>query len=85
MSGNGSLKGKRRLIKSLLDRIRVKFPSLAIVEVDSLDLWDKATIGTSYVSNNVSIVNSVLDKVISHIESVGSFRIGEKDVEIIHF
>lgn len=85
MSGNRSLKDKRHLIKSLVERARSKFPSLSVAEVDSLDLKNKATIGLAYVSNDVSLVNSVLDKVISYIESTGSFRIGEKEMEILHF
>lgn len=85
MSGNRSLKDKRRLVKSLVERARSKFPSLSLTEVDSLDLKDKATIGLGYVSNDVSLVNSVLDKVISYIESTGNFRMGEKEMEIIHF
>lgn len=85
MSGNRSLKDKRRLIKSLIEKARSKFPSLSVAEVDSLDLKNKATIGLGYVSNDVSLVNSVLDKVISYIESTGSFRIGEKEMEILHF
>ncbi len=85
MSGNKSLKDKRRLIRSLVERARSKFPSLSLTEVDSLDLKDKATIGLGYVSNDVSLVNSVLDKVTSYIESMGNFRMGEKEMEIIHF
>ena len=85
MSGNRSLKDKRRLVRSLLERGRSKFPSLSLTEVDSLDLKDKATIGLGYVSNDVSLVNSVLDKVISYIESTGNFRMGEKEIKIIRF
>ena len=85
MSGNRSLKDKRRLIKSLVERARSKFPSLSVTEVDSLDLKDKATIGLGYVSNDASLVNSVLDKVISYIESTGNFRMGKKEMEILHF
>ena len=85
MSGNRSLKDKRRLIKSLVERARSKFPSISLTEVDSLDLKNKATLGLGYVSNDVSLVNSVLDKVTSYIESTGSFRMGEKEMEILHF
>ena len=85
MSGNRSLKDKRRLIKSLVQRARSRFPSLSLTEVDSLDLKNKATIGLGYVSNDASLVNSVLEKVVSFIESTGSFRMGEREIEIIHF
>ncbi len=85
MSGNRSLKDKRRLIKSLVQRARSRFPSLSLSEVDSLDLKNKATIGFGYVSNDSSLVNSVLEKVISFTESTGNFRVGEKEMDIIHF
>ncbi|MCY3986702.1 MAG: DUF503 domain-containing protein [Candidatus Dadabacteria bacterium] len=85
MSGNRSLKDKRRLIKSLVQRARYRFPSLSLSEVDSLDLKNKATIGFGYVSNDSSLVNSVLEKVISFTESTGNFRVGEKEMDIIHF
>ncbi len=67
MSGNRSLKDKRRLIRSLVERGRSKFPSLSLTEVDSLDLKNKATIGLGYVSNDVSLVNSVLEKMTLYI------------------
>lgn len=76
MSGNRSLKDKRRLVKSLVERTRSKFPSLSLTEVDSLDLKDKATIGLGYVSNDASLVNSVLDKVTSYYREHGKFPHG---------
>lgn len=85
MSGNRSLKDKRRLVKGLVDRARSKFPSLSITEVDSLDATAKATMGLGYVSNDASLVNSVLEKVFSHIESTGDFRLGRREMEIIRF
>ncbi len=85
MSGNRSLKDKRRLVKSLLQSARSKFPSLSLAEVDSLDLKNKATIGFGCVSNDAFLVNSILDKVTSYIESTGSFHMGEKEMEILHF
>lgn len=85
MSGNRSLKDKRRLMKGLVDRARSKFPSLSITEVDSLDAVAKATVGVGYVSNDASLANSVLEKVFSYIESTGNFRLGRREMEIVRF
>ncbi len=85
MSGNRSLKDKRRLVKSLVERTKARFPGLSVAEVDSLDLKGKATLGIAYVSNDLSLANSVLDNVVSYVESAGSFRMGEKQMEFIRF
>ena len=85
MSGNRSLKDKRRLVKGLVDRARSRFPSLSIAEVDSLDAVAKATVGVGYVSDDASLANSVLEKVFSYIESTGNFRLGRREMEIVRF
>ena len=36
--GNGSLKGKRRVIKSIIARVHSEF-NVSIAEVDNQDLW----------------------------------------------
>ena len=36
--GNGSLKGKRRVIKSIIARVHNEF-NVSIAEVDNQDLW----------------------------------------------
>ena len=65
---NGSLKGKRRIVKSLMARARNKF-NISIAEVDDLELWQAATIGFSCVGNDAAFVNDVLYRVLSFIEA----------------
>ena len=64
---NQDLKGKRRVVKSLCDRIRFKF-NVTIAEVDNNDKWQVATLGIACVSNNNRQVAQALDQVISYIE-----------------
>lgn len=85
IDGNRSLKGKRQVVKRLIERIRSNFGNVSIAEVDSHDLWQKATLGISVVSNEVALVNSILDQVINFIEFQGTVQILERKFEIIHF
>ena len=64
---NQDLKGKRRVVKSLCDRIRFKF-NVTIAEVDNNDKWQVATLGIACVSNSNRQVAQVLDQVIFYIE-----------------
>lgn len=85
MEGNRSLKDKRQTLKSLIHRAKSKFNNLSIAEVDSNDLWNKATIGISVVSNEKRYVNSMLDRVTEFIDSSGVVQLGERELEIINF
>ena len=64
---NGSLKGKRRIIKSLMARAQNKF-NISIAEVEDQERWQSATIGFSFVGNDAAFVNDVLYRVLSFIE-----------------
>ena len=85
MNGNRSLKAKRQTLKSLIQRIKSRFNNVSVSEVGSHDLWQKATIGISFVGNESRFVNSVLDRVTQFIESTGVVELGNREFEIIHF
>lgn len=46
-----SLKSKRRVIKSLKDRMRSRF-NASIAEIDYLDEWQRSLIGITMISND---------------------------------
>ena len=73
---NQSLKGKRRVVKSLCERIRNKF-NVAISEVGDNDKWQIATLGIVSVSNSNRQVEQALDSVIAYIEE------SREDVEMV--
>ena len=75
---NLSLKGKRRVLKSITSRVGNQF-SVSIAEVDDQDLWQLATLGICCVSNNKRYTNEVLSKVVDFI--TGS----RFDVEILNY
>ena len=75
---NQSLKGKRRVLKSITSRVGNQF-NVSIAEVDHQDLWQLATLGICCVSNNKRYTNEVLSKVVDFI--TGS----RFDVEILNY
>jgi len=75
---NQSLKGKRRVLKSITTRVGNQF-NVSVAEVDDQDLWQLATLGICCVSNNKRYTNEVLSKVVNFI--AGS----RFDVEILNY
>ena len=68
ISGSSSLKEKRRVIKSLKDKLKRNF-NLALAEVGALDEWQRAEIAIVTVSNNIRHANSVISKAVNLVES----------------
>jgi len=62
-----SLKDKRQILRSLIERIRRDF-QVSIAEVEDHDLWGNATLGIAAVSNDAGHLESVLAKVKSAID-----------------
>ncbi|HOI54487.1 MAG TPA: DUF503 domain-containing protein [Phycisphaerae bacterium] len=61
-----SLKDKRRVVKSLKDRIAHRF-AVSIAEVDSLDDRQQAELGAAFVSNDRRHAEEVLSKVVEFV------------------
>lgn len=63
---NHSLKGKRRVVKSIIDRVKNRY-NVSIAEVDEQELWQLATLGVTCVSNDARHANEVLSQVVNFI------------------
>ena len=80
---NESLKGKRRILKSIISRVGNKF-NVAIAEVDNGDMWQLATIGICCVSNDRRHANEVMSRVVDFIiSSRPDAEILDYEIEII--
>ena len=77
---NMSLKGKRRILKSIKAQIRNRF-DVAVAEVEDQDLWQMATLGTCCLSNDSRYTNEVLSKVVNFIAN-GRFEVEMLDYKI---
>ena len=80
LPGNLSLKGKRRVLKSIITRVRSKF-NVSMAEVDDHELWQLATLGICCVSNDGRYTNEVLSKVVDFIVN-SRFEVEILDYEI---
>jgi hypothetical protein len=81
---NSSLKGKRQVLQSLVQRARKRF-NISISEVDGQDLWQRAVLGICAVGNDRQRVNSTLDQVINFIENTHLTDVADSQIEIINF
>jgi uncharacterized protein YlxP (DUF503 family) len=83
LHGVSSLKEKRSIVKSIINRIKKKF-NVSIAEIDYNDshLW--AQIGFSIIGNDSRLVNSKLDKVLNMADDLGLAQIVDTQIEIIH-
>ncbi|UCG14422.1 MAG: DUF503 domain-containing protein [Deltaproteobacteria bacterium] len=81
---NHSLKGKRRVMKRICERLRHRF-NVAVAEIDSQDLWQASEIGITAVGNEQGYVNSKLDKAINFVDDLHLADIVDVQLELIHF
>lgn len=78
---NESLKGKRRVIASTLDRVKNKF-NVSIAEVDANDSLRTATLGVTAVSNSARHAEQVVTSVVDFISTAsGDAYVSDVDRE----
>ena len=82
----GSLKSKRHLLRSAIDRVKAKF-NVSIAEVAENDLWQRSVVGVTAVGNDHGFVNEVLDKVTDFVASMhgGQIVVTARDLEIVPY
>lgn len=78
-----SLKGKRKIVKSIIARLRNNF-NVSVAEVGSNDVYQRAEIGFALVGNNRIVVNSKIDKIFNLADELGLAEIIDSDMEIIN-
>ena len=81
--GNDSLKGKRRVVKSLMERVRHKFEA-AVAEVGDNDLWQKARIGVALVGNDSHLLEARLQQIMKFMENQHLVEIIDSQVELCY-
>lgn len=62
-----SLKEKRSIVKSILNKVQNKF-NVSIAEIDEQDTHQTIVLGMACVTNNSSLANSIIDRIILFIE-----------------
>ena len=77
-----SLKAKRRVVKSLKDRVQARF-NVGVAEVDHLDDWQRATLAVAAVSKDARVVDETLSKVVNWIEANGDALVVDYEIELV--
>ena len=77
-----SLKDKRRILKSLIARIKNRF-NVSVSEVGQQDLWQCSTLGISMVSCEQAHVHKVLAAVVNFVEAQGSVLITNFQTDLL--
>ncbi|MDJ0783675.1 MAG: DUF503 domain-containing protein [Desulfosarcinaceae bacterium] len=79
-----SLKGKRKVVKSVVQRIRNNF-NASVAEVGANDIYQRAEIGIAMAGNDSQVINSKLDKVFNMVEDLGLAEVIDSEYEIITY
>ena len=77
-----SLKDKRRIVKSLVEKSRSRF-NVAVAEVEDQDVHQKASIGIAVIGNDGRVLNSLLDRIIDFMDSLSLADLVSREIELI--
>ena len=80
---NHSLKGKRKIVRSMVDRVKHRF-NASIAEVGSNDNWQRIELGISAIGNDRRHIESTLGNILSFLESLYLAEIVNTDSEILN-
>jgi len=78
-----SLKGKRKIVKSIVARLRNAF-NASVAEVGSNDIHQRAEIGFALAGNSRQVINSKIDKIFNFAEDLGLAEIIDTEMEIVN-
>lgn len=82
LHGNQSLKDKRKVVKSLVDKSRHRF-NVSVAEVADQDVHQRAVIGVAVIGSDGRVLNSVLDHILDFMEAMGVADLVEREIELI--
>ena len=77
-----SLKDKRRVLKSLKDRLRGRH-NISIAEVDEQDVWQHAILGIVSVADSRPYLERMFEAILTEIESQIPGEITRREIEYI--
>ena len=82
LDDNFSLKGKRSVVRRVIQRTRNKF-NVAMAEVgDNNDVLTVATLGFTVIGNERGFVNSMVDKIVDFVEELSEAPLLNAQVQI---
>jgi uncharacterized protein YlxP (DUF503 family) len=77
-----SLKEKRRIVKTVIARLRNNF-NASVAEVAENDVHQRAVIGFSLIGNDQGLINSKIDKMFNLADELGLAEVVDTEMELI--
>lgn len=77
-----SLKSKRYVLRSMMDRIRSKF-NVSASELDGQDLWQSSLIGVAVIGNEKKHMDQVLSQVLNLIRQEKRLEVLDSKLEFL--
>ncbi len=84
LPGNDSLKGKRSVVKKLLERVRSRF-HISAAEVDAQDSLQRAVLGFATVGSDGRKVATVLERMVDFIDDAGLAQVVAVEQETVNY
>jgi uncharacterized protein len=82
LHGNASLKGKRSIVRRIVERTKNKF-NAAVAEVGDNDALQRVVLGAAVVGNSAAHVDSMLGHIGAFIEHLGLAAVVSRETEVI--
>ncbi len=79
----GDLKAKRKVVRSIIDRVRSKF-NAAAAEVGGAGLWQRLELGFTVCGNEVAHVGNQLDEIARFVERLALAEVVDVRVEVMN-
>ena len=83
LHGNNSLKGKRRVLRALKDRLKNNF-NVSVAEVGAQDVWQSIHLGISAVGSDKPYIDGLLSRVIDAIDRMNLAEIVDCKIETMN-
>ncbi len=84
LHGVQNLKDKRRIVRSLGDRLRQRF-SLSVAEVGDHELWGNAVLGLTCVGTDPVFLRAHIEKAMEFVAADASVEVVQEIVECLTF
>jgi hypothetical protein len=80
--GSQSLKEKRGVVRSVVQRLRNRF-NVSVAEIGGQDTWQRAVLGIAATGNDRTYVRGQLGKALEFIEDMHLAELTNSDVEVL--
>lgn len=82
ISGAGSLKDKRQVVKSTVQKIKNRF-NVSVAEIDNADLWQRASIAVAMIGDDHDYMERQLQLVLNFIDAEPRWEVTEVQINWI--